>query len=116
MSYGTLAFDIDGVLIDSRLSNRRIVREVSGAEDEDIAWFKGNGGFNCDWELARALTVWLAAGRPPLIQVRGWQDVVALAPEHDPGDLAERCDALYRELWTEEKPLVDSGLDRKSVV
>ena len=110
MSYGTLAFDIDGVLIDTRPSYQRIVKELSGADDEDIAWFKANGGFNDDWELARALKVWLAAGRPPLINVQGVMDVVALAPEHDPGDLAPQADALYREYWTEEKPLVDSGL------
>lgn len=110
MRYGTLAFDIDGVLIDTRPSYRRIVREVSGARDEDVPWFKKNGGFNDDWEMARALTVWLAAGRPPLMDVHGWKDVVALAPEHDPGDLTDRCDARYRELWRDEKPLVDSGL------
>lgn len=109
MSYGTLAFDIDGVLIDTRPSYRSIVLELSGAAPEELSWFKDNGGFNDDWELTRALISWIAGGRPPLIEVRGWEDVVRLCG-HDPGDLSARCDAMYRERWRLEKPLVDSGL------
>ncbi len=109
MRCGTLAFDIDGVLIDARPSYRRIVKELSGATDEDIAWFKDKGGFNDDWELSRALKAWIDGGRPVLPEVQGWQDVVA-ACGHDPGSLAPACEALYREYWRDEKPLVDSGL------
>ena len=109
MRCGTLAFDIDGVLIDSRASYRRIVKEMSGAEEQDIAWFKQNGGFNDDWELSRALKAWIDSDRPLLPQVQDWRDVVA-ACGHDPGDLTPACEALYRQYWRDEKPLVDGGL------
>jgi phosphoglycolate phosphatase-like HAD superfamily hydrolase len=111
----TLVFDIDGVLLDVRESYYRIVRELSGASLEEIRRFKDNGGFNDDWELARAATAWIKAGRPEDIfgQVKGWEDVITRCG-NDPGDLSERCSALYRSgYWRHEVPLVTSALLRE---
>ena len=99
-----LALDIDGVLLDVRPSFYEIVSDVSGATLEDIRLFKDNGGFNDDWELARAASAWVRAGRPDLFgRVASWQDVVVLCGG-DPGDLSDR--------WKKELPLVESSLLR----
>jgi phosphoglycolate phosphatase-like HAD superfamily hydrolase len=108
-----VVFDVDGVLMDVRPSYYRIITEQSGATLDDIALFKKNGGFNDDWELARAAISWIQAGRPPEIfdgSTRGWADVIARCGG-DPGDLSGRCEALYREkFWREERPMVPPGL------
>ncbi len=106
-----LVFDIDGVLIDVRPSFYRIVRELSGATLEEIGRFKQNGGFNDDWELARAASSWIDAGRPHIFgEVTGWADVVERCG-HDPGDLSEQCIALYQGgYWRDERPLVPPGM------
>jgi phosphoglycolate phosphatase-like HAD superfamily hydrolase len=103
-----LVFDIDGVLIDVRPSFYRIIHELSGATFDDIRKFKDNGGFNDDWELARAAHSWVKAGKPPIFgRVENWRDVVEQCG-HDPGDLSERCKALYRQnYWRDEKPLLE---------
>lgn len=101
------------MLLDVRPSFYAIVREISGATLEDIRRFKDNGGFNDDWELARAAAAWVTAGRPDIFgRVASWEDVVMLCGG-DPGDLSARCSALYRGgYWKKELPLVDSPLLR----
>ncbi len=105
-----IAFDIDGTLIDTRPSFDRIVRELSGATDDDIRLFRAHGGFNDDWELARAAVCFIGAGRPAILErCENVADVVAWCG-HDPGDLAPRGIALYRGgLWKNERPLVDGA-------
>jgi phosphoglycolate phosphatase-like HAD superfamily hydrolase len=102
-----LAFDIDGTLIDTRPSFDRIVRELSGATDDDLRVFRAHGGFNDDWELARAAACWIGAGRPRVLErCVGVDDVVAWCG-HDPGDLGDRGRALYHGgYWRDERPLV----------
>lgn len=101
------AFDIDGTLIDTRPSFNRIVRELSGATDVEIEKFRDTGGFNDDWELARALSSWIGAGRPKIVErCESVADVVAWCG-HDPGDLSAEGGALYRTYWRDERPLVD---------
>lgn len=96
MARPLFAFDIDGTLIDTRPSFDRIVRELSGAGDDEIELFRDTGGFNDDWELARALSSWIGAGRPKIVErCENVHDVV-LWCGHDPGDLAARGSALYR--------------------
>lgn len=110
-----VACDIDGTLIDTSKSFTRIARELSGATLEEVRAFRALGGFNDDWELTRSLCAWINAGRPVSIEAqlgvwKNWQDVVA-AVGHDPGNLAERCIALYRGgYWRDEVPLVDADL------
>jgi phosphoglycolate phosphatase-like HAD superfamily hydrolase len=103
-----VVFDIDGTLLDTRPSFDRIVRELSGATDDDLRIFRAHGGFNDDWELARAATCWIGAGRPAILErCAHVHDVVAWC-SHDPGDLAARGIALYRGgLWQQERLLVD---------
>ena len=105
-----IVFDIDGVLLDVRPSFYRVVQELSGATLTDIGRFKANGGFNDDWELTRAATAWIKAGRPELFgQVDGWRAVIDRCG-NDPGDLSAQCHALYSEhYWKDEKPLVTSA-------
>jgi phosphoglycolate phosphatase-like HAD superfamily hydrolase len=109
-----LAFDIDGTLIDTRRSFTAIVREVSGASDQEIERFRDTGGFNDDWELARGLCCWIGAGRPDVVErFDGVQDAI-LWCAHDPGCLSARCIARYRGtppnhedgLWRQEDALV----------
>ena len=59
-----IALDIDGTLIDTTPSFTRIVKELTGASDDDIRRFRDTGGFNDDWELVRALIAWRTAGSP----------------------------------------------------
>ncbi|GAC1588323.1 MAG: hydrolase [Polyangiales bacterium] len=107
-----LIFDIDGVLLDVRPSYYRIIEEVAGATLEDIARFKDHGGFNDDWELARAAYAWIKSGRPAVFSpaVQTYRDVVTLCG-HDPGDLSAHCDKLYRSgYWRDEIPMVSPSL------
>ena len=106
-----VVLDVDGVLIDVQQSFTHIVRELSGASDADIAIFKAHGGFNDDWELARAAKAWIAAGRPSVLHnAKTWRDVVE-ACGNDPGDLTPACIDLYRGgYWTREVPLVSTDL------
>ena len=76
-----MIFDVDGVLVDVRSSFLEAVKRTvqhlvvteTGArddgplvDDELIATFKRAGGFNNDWDLAHALTLWyLEAGPAP---------------------------------------------------
>jgi len=105
-----VVFDIDGTLIDTRPSFDRIVRELSGATDDDIRAFRAHGGFNDDWELARAAVSFIAAGRPSILErCENVHDVVRWCG-HDPGDLSPAGIALYRGgLWKNERPLVDGA-------
>lgn len=108
-----VALDIDGTLIDTSASFTRIVRELSGASDEEIEHFRARGGFNDDWELARALTAWIRAGRPDVVhEVFDVSDVIARVG-HDPGDLAAECTRRYRGgYWRHERVLVHADLLR----
>lgn len=106
-----LALDIDGTLIDTTPSFTRIVKELSGATDADVWRFRDVGGFNDDWELTRACTAWIRAGRPDIFgRIANVHDVLALCG-NDPGDLAERCTVLYRGgYWRHERILVEGKL------
>ena len=111
-----LALDIDGTLIDTRGSFDVVVKDVSGVVDDDaIAAFRATGGFNDDWELARALRAWAGAGRPKIIErCSTLQEVLAWC-EHDPGDLRDECIARYRgdkghaPAWKNERVLVEAA-------
>jgi phosphoglycolate phosphatase-like HAD superfamily hydrolase len=106
-----IALDIDGTLIDTSASFTRIVRELSGADHEEVRRFRERGGFNDDWELARALTAWIRAGRPDVVhEVFDWRDVIARVG-HDPGDLSAECTRRYRGgYWRDERVLVERAL------
>ncbi len=120
MTRPLFAFDIDGTLIDTRPSFDRIVRELSGCTDDEIELFRDTGGFNDDWELARALSAWIGAGRPKIVERCESVRDVLLWCGHDPGDLAARGIALYRGsdtqrgYWRDEAVLVD-GADLKAL-
>lgn len=113
MSRPVFVFDVDGTLIDTRPSFNRIVREISGAADDEIERFRDTGGFNDDWELARALCCWIGAGRPDIVERCDSVRDVILWCSHDPGDLSARCIDLYRGIdgrsgyWRDEVVLVD---------
>lgn len=102
-----VALDVDGTLIDTAPSFDRIVRELSGATGDEMRRFRATGGFNDDWQLTRALCAWIGAGRPDVVErCENVHDVI-LWCAHDPGDLAERCMALYRGgYWRDERVLV----------
>jgi phosphoglycolate phosphatase-like HAD superfamily hydrolase len=106
-----LALDIDGTLIDTTPSFTRIIRELSGASVDEIARFRATGGFNDDWELTRAATAWIRAGRPEVIdRCNDLADVLSWCG-NDPGDLSAQCTALYKDsYWQDEIPLVSSSL------
>lgn len=106
-----VALDIDGTLIDTTPSFTRIVKELSGATDAEIWRFRDLGGFNDDWELTRACTAWIGAGRPDIFdRVVNVHDVLRLCG-HDPGDVSARCISLYRGgYWRGERVLVDGAL------
>jgi len=105
-----VALDIDGTLIDTRPSFTRIVKELSGAADDEVKRFRDTGGFNDDWELSRACKAWVAAGKPEIFD--GLVDVHDLVrrvgAQFDPGDLAPVGMGLYRGgYWKDERVLVD---------
>ena len=103
-----VVFDVDGVLLDVRPSFYAIIKRMSGCTDADIALFKAAGGYNDDWELARAAFAWVRAHRPMPIPDGGWRTMVNRCG-NDPGDLAPRCRHMYMGgLWQDEQPLVDT--------
>jgi phosphoglycolate phosphatase-like HAD superfamily hydrolase len=122
MSRVLLAFDVDGTLIDTRRSFTTIVKEMSGVDDDAaIELFRSTGGFNDDWELARAMSAWRAAGKPKIVERCASLKDVLLWCSNDPGDLADRCIARYRGtdrqggLWQQERVIVDGArLDKLS--
>jgi HAD superfamily hydrolase (TIGR01548 family) len=117
-------FDVDGVLLDARPSYhtvaeeaaRRVISSVVGEAQAraapferatEIAAFKAAGGFNDDWEMARAIALLLflrARGEaPPLAEFlaraggRGVDALYARYPQLllDPAAVARTCGALY---------------------
>lgn len=64
-----VVFDVDGVLVDTGDSYRRVVREtVERVHDTEVdpaavERFKEAGGFNDDWELTEALSAYVLARR-----------------------------------------------------
>jgi phosphoglycolate phosphatase-like HAD superfamily hydrolase len=108
-----IALDIDGTLIDTRPSFTRIVKELSGASDDEVERFRDTGGFNDDWELSRACKAWVDAGKPEIFSgLRDVHDVISRVG-HDPGDMAPIGTKLYRGgYWRDERPLVDGPLLR----
>lgn len=113
-----LAFDVDGTLIDTRRSFNAAVKILSGVTDDDaLELFRSTGGFNDDWELARALSAWQRAGRPKIVErCQTLEDVLLwCGAQNDPGDLSARGTALYRGegatpgLWRSEALIVDGA-------
>jgi phosphoglycolate phosphatase-like HAD superfamily hydrolase len=110
-----VALDIDNTLIDTRPSFTRIVKELAGASDDDIALFKATGMYNDDWDLIRAFIAWRDAHRP-MDLVDAHVDARALLADprvapFDPGDMSARATALYRSgYWRDERVLVDASL------
>lgn len=108
-----IALDIDGTLIDTTPSFTRIVKELTGASDDEIWRFRDTGGFNDDWELARALKAWRAAGCPEVFE--GLVDLSDLltrvGARFDGGDLSPTCIARYRSgYWRDERVLVEGAV------
>jgi HAD superfamily phosphatase len=117
-------FDVDGVLLDARPSYhavaeeaaRRAIAPVVGEEAAraapfesaaEIAQFKAAGGFNDDWEMARAIALLLflriRGEAPPLAKFlahAGGHGVEPLYTKYphlllDPAQVARTCGALY---------------------
>jgi len=119
-----LILDVDGVLMDPSSSYYAVGRQVLAREgatlsDEDIAAFKWAGGFNDDWDLARAaLGIWRfrqrsGEGRPLrqlLAQDAGLSGVLQLVGRDDPGDLSAECERLFAQRAHEEVPLLHPRL------
>jgi len=119
-----LILDVDGVLVDPSSSyyavgRQLLAREGASLPEEDIAAFKWAGGFNDDWELARAaLGLWrwrkrTGEGRPLgelLVPDAGLPGVLRLVGEEDPGDLSAECERLYARIAHEEVLLVEPRL------
>lgn len=112
-----VVFALDGALLDVRPGLYAVVQRMSGCTLQDLARFKAVGGYDDDWELARAVSVWVRARRPLPIPDGGWRRMVNLYGG-DPGDLAARCRRLYLdEYWRKERPLLDAArLERLSRV
>lgn len=112
-----VVFAVDGVLLDVRLGLHAVVQRLSGCTLQEVARFKAAGGYDDDWELARAAAVWVRARRPLPIPDGGWRRMVNLYGG-DPGDLGPRCRRLYlEEYWRKERPLLDAArLERLSRV
>ncbi|MCL2012864.1 MAG: hypothetical protein FWG75_08780 [Cystobacterineae bacterium] len=119
-----LILDIDGVLVDPSSSyyavgRKLLSREGATLSDEDIAAFKWAGGFNDDWDLARAaLGVFRYRQRSgdmrPLSALltpdAGLPCVLQLVGGDDPGDLSAECERLYAHIAHEEITLVEASL------
>lgn len=121
-----LALDIDGTLIDTRASFSRIIRELAGIGDPEIRLFKQNGGFNDDWDLARAAAAWHKAGKPSIFypidhpqHIHSVAEAVAVCEKYagyvcDVGDLTDVCIQKYRSgYWRDEQIIVDVDLLRQ---
>lgn len=117
MARALLAFDIDGTILDTRASFNAAVKILSGVDDDAaLELFRATGGFNDDWDLARGLAAWDAAGRPKIVERCATLDDLLLwcGPKHDPGDLAPKGTALYRGeggrpgLWQRETTIIDA--------
>jgi len=110
-----VVLDVDGVLVDTRDSYRRTIRETvarvhdaaaigSGAVDR----FKQAGGFNDDWELTEALAAYVLASREGYeASVEG--HTAAIADEG--GGLAGSRGVLSRELSDEANGRRRTDLD-----
>jgi len=111
-----LILDIDGVLVDPSSSYYAVGRQLMAREggvlsEEDIAAFKWAGGFNDDWELARAALALhryrrrTGEARPLsalLTPNAGLPGVLQRVGEDDPGDLSAECERLYAQIAHEE--------------
>jgi len=120
----SLILDVDGVLVDPSSSyyavgRKLLAREGATLSDEDIAAFKWAGGFNDDWELARAALGVLRwrkrkGDNRPLSELLalhpGLPGVLQLVGEDDPGDLSAECERLYAQIAHEEVLLVEPHL------
>jgi phosphoglycolate phosphatase-like HAD superfamily hydrolase len=111
-----IIFDIDETLIDtsrSFLAAARLAVEERGGHlsDVDIAVFKAHGGYNDDWEMARA-AVRIGRYRDRTGDRRPLSHLLTLppVPRDDCGPLAARCDVLYAGLRDREVPLCDLAL------
>jgi HAD superfamily phosphatase len=117
-------FDVDGVLLDARPSYhaaaeeaaRRSIAPIVGEEaaraapfdrGSEIPRFKAAGGFNDDWEMARAIALLLflrarkeAPELPVFLSQAGGRGVDGLYAKHpqlllDAAEVARTCGALY---------------------
>ncbi len=117
MTRPIIALDIDGTLIDTRDSFSRIVKDMTGAVDDELLRFRNTGGFNDDWELTRGLKAWIAAGRPKIVERCNTLSELLLwcGEQNDPGDQSAECIARYRGergfpgVWQHEPLLVDGA-------
>ena len=120
----SVIFDVDGVLLDARPSYHAVAEEAArqalarliGDEaarrvpferEREVAQFKAAGGFNDDWEMARAIALVLlrrSRGAAPdlaeMLRHTGGGGVEALYGRYGPADfpaaqLAWSCGALY---------------------
>jgi phosphoglycolate phosphatase-like HAD superfamily hydrolase len=108
-----IVFALEGVLLDPRPAVEALLFRLCGIRPDDIRAFRDAGGYDDDWELARAASVWIRAGRPRPIPTGGWRRVVNAFGD-DPGDLSARCAELYRkEFWRFEAPLIDGARLRR---
>jgi HAD superfamily phosphatase len=117
-----LVLDIDQVLLDTHASfyaaAKQVVGEHGGELDDDgISAFKSAGGFNDDWHLTRAaITVsrWQrrTGDTTPLAQLLVPNAGVGsfIGRTDDPGDVSDRCMAVYRTVAHTETVLVDLSL------
>jgi len=119
-----LILDVDGVLVDPSSSYYAVGRQLLSREgaslpEEDIAAFKWAGGFNDDWDLARAaLGLWrwrkrTGEERPLgelLVPDSGLPGVLQLVGEDDPGDLSAECERLYAQVAHKEVLLLPPRL------
>jgi HAD superfamily hydrolase (TIGR01548 family) len=117
MEVDAVVLDVDGVLVDVADSYRRAILEtverVHGATigREDVQRFKDAGGFNNDWELTYAASLYVLAGREGLEgDVASFTDAISRRGGGLEGALATVEDRLatpavdrVREQWDRER-------------
>jgi HAD superfamily phosphatase len=105
MNVDAVVLDVDGVLVDVENSYRRAIREtIDHVHDETIPGeaiqqFKNAGGFNNDWELTDAATLYVLARREGLgLSIDQYTDAIAATG----GGLAAARTVLGEELTPAE--------------
>jgi hypothetical protein len=80
---------VGDALLDTSAAEEAALRRLTGLGDAEVAAFRATGEYADAWELARAASVWVRAGRPLPLPEGGWRRMVNVYGE-DPGDLAPR--------------------------